>query len=66
MRRFLLISVAPLVTISAGAQTPMIFGVSNVTIGTQKIPTFYFHAVGKWSDRGVPEIEVRERGQLTK
>ena len=51
---------AILVTLSAAlavGQTPEMFDVSNVTIGTQKLDTDWLFAVGKWSDAG-KEIAV--------
>jgi len=38
--------------IPVAAQKPIIFDVSNVVVGTQKIPTIYLFAEGKWSDAG--------------
>jgi hypothetical protein len=36
--------------VPAAAQKPLIFNVSNVVIGAQRIGTAYFLATGKWSD----------------
>ncbi|MGA2635535.1 MAG: hypothetical protein ABSF16_14970 [Terracidiphilus sp.] len=41
-----------LVVIPVAAQKPVIFDVSNVVIGAQRIPTLYLYAEGKWSDAG--------------
>lgn len=38
--------------IPLAAQKPVIFDVSNVVIGAQRIPTLYLYAEGKWSDAG--------------
>jgi hypothetical protein len=40
------------IALSAPAQKPVIFGVSDVVVGAQRIPTTYLFAVGKWSDAG--------------
>lgn len=34
------------------AQEPVVFDVSNVVVGAQRIPTLYLYAAGKWSDAG--------------
>jgi hypothetical protein len=34
------------------AQMPVIFDLSDVVVGSKKIPTLYIHAAGKWSDAG--------------
>ncbi len=34
------------------AQKPIIFDVSDVVVGSQRIPTRYLYAEGKWSDAG--------------
>jgi len=38
--------------VSTFAQKPLVFDVSNVTIGAQRINTLYLYAAGKWSDAG--------------
>jgi hypothetical protein len=38
--------------IPVAAQKPVIFDVSEVVVGAQRIPTTYLFAVGKWSDAG--------------
>jgi hypothetical protein len=38
--------------IPVAAQKPIIFDVSNVVVGAQKIQTLYLYAQGKWSDAG--------------
>ncbi len=38
--------------IPAAAQKPVVFDVSNVVVGAQKIQTLYLYAAGKWSDAG--------------
>lgn len=38
--------------IPSGAQKPVIFDVSTVVVGAQRIQTLYLYAVGKWSDAG--------------
>jgi len=43
-----LLLAAPLVI--AQDQTPLIFDVSEVTVGAHKIATQYLYTVGKWSD----------------
>jgi hypothetical protein len=52
MRRRFFAGLCLIIAVSASAQKPWIFDVSNVVIGAQKIPTLYFFAVGKWSDAG--------------
>jgi len=34
------------------AQQPLIFDVSNVVVGSQRLETLYAYAMGKWSDAG--------------
>jgi hypothetical protein len=38
--------------VPAAAQKPIIFDVSDVVVGAQRIPTLYLFAEGKWSDSG--------------
>jgi hypothetical protein len=56
MRRpTVMVSFAFLVSVLAtpvAAQKPIIFDVSNVVVGAQKIQTLYLFAEGKWSDAG--------------
>jgi hypothetical protein len=51
-RLLLLCGVSLLLTIPTKAQKPIIFDVSDVVVGAQRIPTLYLCAVGKWSDAG--------------
>lgn len=50
MRKFLLPCAAFILGIPVAAQTPTIFDISDVVVGTQRTPTLYFFAVGWWSD----------------
>jgi hypothetical protein len=52
MRRLLFTYFAFALVIPVAAQKPVIFDVSNVIIGAQKIQTLYLFAEGKWSDAG--------------
>jgi hypothetical protein len=52
MRRFLSVLVASALAVPVAAQKPIIFDVSNVVVGAQKIQTLYLFAEGKWSDAG--------------
>src|ERR1039458_1832302 len=52
MRRLLSAYVAFALAIPVAAQKPIIFDVSNVVVGAQKIQTLYLYAQGKWSDAG--------------
>lgn len=52
MRRPLLVAVFLFFAVSARAQKPMLFNVSRGIVGARRIPTLYFHALGKWSDAG--------------
>jgi hypothetical protein len=51
MRQFLFGFVLAL-AIPVAAQKPIIFDVSNVVMGAQRIPTLWLFAEGKWSDAG--------------
>jgi hypothetical protein len=55
MRTLPLASVLLSLGIPDAAQTPTIFDVSDVVVGTQRTPTRYFFAQGKWSDAGTHE-----------
>jgi len=50
MRRILSAFVAFALAVPVAAQKPIIFDVSNVVVGAQKIQTLYLYAQGKWSD----------------
>jgi hypothetical protein len=52
MRRLLSVFVAFAVAVPVAAQKPIIFDVSNVVVGAQKIQTLWLFAEGKWSDAG--------------
>jgi len=52
MRWLLSAYVAFALAIPVAAQKPIIFDVSNVVVGAQKIQTLYLFAEGKWSDAG--------------
>jgi hypothetical protein len=39
------------------AQQPLIFDVSTVVVGSQKLETLWAYAEGKWSDAG-PDVEI--------
>lgn len=52
MRQLLFGSVILGLTIPCVAQKPVIFDISNVVVGAQKIQTLYLIAEGKWSDAG--------------
>jgi hypothetical protein len=52
MRRLLFGCVVLALTIPAAAQKPIIFDVSDVVVGAQRIQTLYLFAEGKWSDAG--------------
>ena len=51
-RRLILACVVSTIAISVAAQKPMVFDVSNVVAGAQRIPTLYLLAAGKWSNAG--------------
>jgi hypothetical protein len=50
MRRLSSAFVAFALAIPVAAQKPIIFDVSDVVVGAQRIPTLYLYAEGKWSD----------------
>jgi len=52
MKRLLLGCVVLALAIPVAAQKPVIFDVSNVVMGAQRIPTLWLLAEGKWSDAG--------------
>lgn len=52
MRRLLSVLVTFTLAVPVAAQKPVIFDVSNVVVGAQKIQTLYLFAEGKWSDAG--------------
>ena len=52
MRRLLSVFVAFALGAPVAAQKPVIFDVSTVVVGAQKIQTLYLFAEGKWSDSG--------------
>jgi hypothetical protein len=52
MRQLLFSCVILVLAIPVVAQKPIIFDVSDVVVGAQKIPTLYLIAEGKWSDAG--------------
>lgn len=52
MRQIPSVFVAIALAVSAAAQTPTIFDISNVVVGANRIPTPYLFAQGKWSDAG--------------
>jgi hypothetical protein len=52
MRRLLSVLVAFALGVPVAAQKPVIFDVSDVVVGAQRIPTLYLFAEGKWSDSG--------------
>jgi hypothetical protein len=52
MRRILSAFVAFALAVPVAAQKPIIFDVSNVVVGAQKIQTLYLYAQAKWSDAG--------------
>jgi hypothetical protein len=52
MRQLLFSCVVLALAIPVVAQKPIIFDVSDVVVGEQKIPTLYLIAEGKWSDAG--------------
>jgi hypothetical protein len=51
-RRQLLTYIILALAVSASAQKPVIFDVSDAVVGAQKIKTLYLYAAGKWSDAG--------------
>lgn len=51
-RRLFFAGVVFALTLSAAAQKPIIFDVSNVVVGAKRIDTLYLFAEGKWSDAG--------------
>jgi hypothetical protein len=52
MRRLLPVLVAFALGVPAAAQKPIIFDVSEIVDGAQKIQTLWLFAEGKWSDAG--------------
>jgi hypothetical protein len=52
MRRLLYVVVAFALGLPVAAQKPIIFDVSDVVVGAQKIQTLYLFAEGKWSNAG--------------
>jgi len=52
MRQILSVFVALALAVPVAAQQPIIFDVSNVVMGAQRIPTLWLFAEGKWSDAG--------------
>jgi hypothetical protein len=48
----LLTLILPLGALRCIAQQPLIFDVSDVVIGSQRLETLYVYAAGKWSDAG--------------
>ncbi len=52
MRQILSVFVALALTVPVAAQQPIIFDLSNVVMGAQKIPTLWLFAEGRWSDAG--------------
>jgi hypothetical protein len=52
MRRFFGVCVVFVLVIPVAAQKPVMFSVSDVVVGAQKIETLYLYAAGKWSDAG--------------
>lgn len=52
MRPILSVFVAFGLAAPVAAQKPIIFDVSDVVVGAQKIQTLYLYAEGKWSDAG--------------
>lgn len=51
-RRLILACVISTIAIPVVAQKPMVFDVSNVVVGAQRIPTLFLIASGKWSNAG--------------
>jgi hypothetical protein len=52
MRRLLTAFIAFTLAAPLTAQKPIIFDVSDVVVGAQRIKTLYLYAEGKWSDAG--------------
>ncbi len=51
-RLFCLVLLMAVLSLSASAQSPDIFSVDDVVVGSSKTPTRYLFALGKWSDAG--------------
>jgi hypothetical protein len=51
-RQLILACVVSTIAIPVAAQKPMVFDVSNVVVGAQRIPTLALLASGKWSNAG--------------
>ena len=52
MKRFAMFLLLAIYAVTARAEKPFVFDVSNVVIGVHRIPTLLFLAGGKWSDAG--------------
>src|ERR1035437_2012873 len=52
MRQILFGCFVLVLAIPVAAQKPIIFDVSNVVMGAQRIPTLWLFAEGQWSDAG--------------
>ncbi len=51
-RLFLLVFLTAILSVPANTQTPDIFTVADVVVGSSKTPTRWLYAAGKWSDAG--------------